>query len=68
MTEYSVDTGLDVAALVARVDAAAARVDAAEGELALAAASLVRASQSLGVVTTELEELRRMLAEQVTHD
>ena len=63
MTEYSVDTGLDVAALVARVDAAAARVDAAEGEIELAAASLVRASQSLGVVTTELEELQHLLTE-----
>ena len=56
MTEYSVDTELDVAALVARVDAA-------EGEIALAAASLVRASQSLGVVTTELEELQHLLTE-----
>ena len=63
MTEHSVDTGLDVAALLALVDAAAARVDAADGELALAAASLVRASQSLGVVTTELEELQHLLTE-----
>ena len=63
MTEYSVDTGLDVAALVALVDAAAARLDTADGELALAAASLVWASQSLGVVTTELEELQHLLTE-----